>query len=86
MSSLEEDAALGFVFDIPVQTVANAIPAVVVLVLNYRQNFTGDPVCFVRVEPGLFRRFFAARVDDDFLESAQARYAVLNAALPFLCG
>ncbi len=58
-----------FAFDIPVQTVPDSIPAVVVLILDNRQDFASDTVCFVRVKPRLFRRFFTARMDDDLLKS-----------------
>lgn len=73
-----------FVLDIPVQTVPDTVPAVVILVLYDRQDFASDPVSFVRVEPGFFRRLFAAGVNDDFLKTAQASYPIFYAALPFL--
>lgn len=75
---------LALALNVTVEAVANAVPAVLIAIGEFRQYLTSDPVRFVRPHAGLSRHVLAARMDNDFVEAAKMGDSVLNAPLPFL--
>src|SRR5437588_11986055 len=67
-----------------VKGVTKGVPAMVVLVDNYGQNFVGDAITFVPVPSGLELEMLAAIVDMDLPIAFEVRDAIFLAANPFL--
>lgn len=77
---------LALALNVSVKAVVDAVPAVFVTVGQLRQHLASDAVRFVRPHTSLTRYVLAARVDNDFVESAEVRDLILNATLPLLGG
>src|SRR6185312_1716399 len=68
--------------DHAIEAIAHCVPAVIVGVDNNRQNFFGDAINLVTVEPRLTLHIHAARMNYDFLVRLEMRNTVFDAAFP----